>query len=166
MNKTFAIALLALSMGLTVPMRAADPFAIAAIPVKDVDQPARNGIQVEYQSYLPITSHNQVTFITDSHVIYTVPAGKQLVVETFNMRCDKPIALAAMSTYRDSSGNSAGRAIAMATPVNTEFGSFAYAQTKLYAGPGATVSVNGVIGNTLAQSICVAGFSGYLVNAQ
>src|SRR5579883_434762 len=107
MLRSFTTALVAL--GLTSVLFAADT---PPTLVQDVDQAARNSIQFEYPNYLTFGNHTRVDTITHGQTIYTVPAGKLLVIDAFEMNCDKPLAAGAMFAYANSTGSSNVRGIA------------------------------------------------------
>jgi hypothetical protein len=106
---------------------------------------------------------------------YTVPAGKRLVVEFVSIEfgTDSAALVSSYATVRSTPGGSVALGGSTDAITCTEAGSFSCITiskpVKLYADPGAQVSVHGVItvrSATIAPLFMNHGFNGYLVDLE
>jgi len=158
----FALALVSTALSFAAESTASPTFYYT----KDLENAAHNSIHFEPPNYVVVNSKTHVDLITHAQTFYTVPAGKQLVIENFSATCGTGGAYVHMlAVYNNASGLSGVRGTAFVTAAVAGGGSYGSTATKLYAGPGAVVQFNALIPPNANNVLCSPGFTGYLLPA-
>lgn len=131
----------------------------APLPVQDVDSPGRQ----------PVTAEGSCSGSGCTATVYTVPAGKRLIVEYASLTANIP--LGKVARWRLITNNAGQQGAELNFPLTQPpviFGiipqSTAGQQVRLYAEAGSEVEMNGTTSDNATPSNYIFSISGYLVD--
>ena len=153
-----------------MPTMELDPSMIVAIPntankallIRDTDNPARQPVHHAMQCFM------QASNSCFDPSPYTVPSGKELVIESVSAEVQLPTTQKVTFLFFFTTVGNSNVPMSSAPSYQTDDGTFANfvvsQQMRMYADPTTSVSIVCNRNSTLGNGECLAQFSGYLVD--
>ena len=157
-----------------MPTMELDPSMIVAIPntankallIRDTDNPARQ--PVHHDMVCDMKAINDVPFICVDPFPYTVPSGKELVIESVSAQVQLPTTQKVNFLSFLTTVGGTGVLMSLAPSYQFDDGTLAHfvvsQQMRMYADPTTFVSIGCNRSSFLGDGQCRAAFSGYLVD--